>query len=169
MMKRGHALLIHRFPSAPPKSRMHGNPEVMTFEDLPENWAEQPLRNEELAADVLDLFVGLQARLDGALMVLLCDEQYRLLQPIQIDGIELYPPADTPQMLDNLVTALADAYPGASALMAVARPGALRIRTGDEQWAQQLTRACQDRVRLLGIHVVTPDGSREVPPPSMVA
>ena len=57
----------------------------MSFDDLPDNWPELPLTDQRLLADVLDLVVSEQSRRDGALYVLLCDENARLLQPIAID------------------------------------------------------------------------------------
>ena len=60
----------------------------MSFDDLPDNWPELPLTDQRLLADVLDLVVSEQSRRDGALYVLLCDEQARLVQPIAIDLLE---------------------------------------------------------------------------------
>ena len=52
-----------------------------------------------------------------------------------------------------------------SVLVAVARGYGLSLRDGDHAWARAAVRACADGPRLLGVHVITLDGSREVPVP----
>jgi hypothetical protein len=58
----------------------------MSFEDLPSDWPDIPLAAPTHIADVLDLFVSMQTRLDGALLVLVCDSLRRPVQPILLHG-----------------------------------------------------------------------------------
>ncbi len=131
----------------------------MSFEDLPENLREIPLDNSHLIADVLDLFVSMKVRYEGGLMVIVCDEQRRILQPILVEEIDLDPPADTGLIVNNLVAAILGACPEACVLVALARPGPLRIGARDQAWARFIEEACGNRLPLLGVHLVTPRGS----------
>ncbi len=137
----------------------------MSFEDLPDNIREIPLTDSTLIADVLDLFVSMQDRLDGALLLLLCDEERRILQPIMVHEIEVAPPPDTVEMLTNLMNSVQHAFPGATALMAVARPGRLRVFPGDDRWARSIEQAASGRVPLIGVHLITPTGSLPISEP----
>jgi hypothetical protein len=143
--------------------------ERMSFEDLPDDWPDLPLDDARLIEDVLDLFVSMRARFDGALLFLLCDESRRALQPILVDEIDVAPPPDSDLMLDNLVTAIVDARADLSVLVAVARPGRLRAFPCDHAWAQCISRACADRLPVIGIHLVTPRGSLPIQAEPLVA
>ena len=57
------------------------------------------------------------------------------------------------------------AFPGATALMAVARPGRLRVFPGDDRWARSIEQAASGRVPLIGVHLVTPAGSLPISEP----
>ena len=131
----------------------------MSFKDLPANWPELPLDDSRLIRDVLDLFVSMKTRYDGALVVLMCDANRRITQPILVDEIELNPPADTDVMLNNLVVAILGACAESCVLVALARPGPLRVGARDAAWARFIEEACSDRLPLLGVHLVTPRGS----------
>ncbi|HRY10118.1 MAG: hypothetical protein H6528_02340 [Actinobacteria bacterium] len=141
----------------------------MSFEDLPKGWQELPLDDDKLIHDVLDLFVSMRDRYDGTLFVLLCDEDRRVVQPIVVEEVERLPPPDSDIMLGNLVTAIRGVREDLCALVAIARPGPLRVFGFDEQWAGFIERAFTDRVPLLGIHLVTPSGSVSLRPQPMVA
>jgi hypothetical protein len=58
---------------------------------------------------------------------------------------------------------IAEVEPDPSLLAAIARPGGLSVTAEDLCWAEALAVAALGRVRLLGVHVVTVDGSRPVP------
>ena len=131
----------------------------MSFKDLPANWPELPLDDSRLIRDVLDLFVSMKTRYDGALVVLMCDANRRITQPILVDEIELNPPADSDVMLNNLVVAILGACAESCVLVALARPGPLRVGARDAAWARFIEEACSDRLPLLGVHLVTPRGS----------
>lgn len=131
----------------------------MTFNDLARNLRETPLDDPVLITDVLDLFVSTQMRETGALVVLMCDEQRHLMQPIVIDEVEVSPPANCQPMLDILVRAVTDVYEKATLLIALARPGRLGVSSADSRWAAAIEAACAGRVELLAMYLVTVDGS----------
>lgn len=137
----------------------------MSFEDLPDNLCEIPLTDPALIADVLDLFVSMQDRHDGGLLMLVCDGERRILQPIMVHEIEVAPPPDAVAMLTNLMTSVEHNLPGATALMAIARPGRLRVFPGDDRWARSIERAAEGKVELIGVHLVTPAGSLVISEP----
>jgi hypothetical protein len=134
----------------------------MTFEDLPDDWKQQPLTDPRLVADVLDLFVSDADRCAGALAVLMCDEQGRLLQPGIISDLDYESSeAERGRMLASFITHLTEFFD--SVLFAVARADGLSVTADDERWARAVRYACEGKVRLLGFHLITRDGSRLVP------
>jgi hypothetical protein len=134
----------------------------MTFEDLPDDWKQQPLTDPRLVADVLDLFVSDADRCAGALAVLMCDEQGRLLQPGIISDLDYESSeAERGRMLASFITHLTEFFD--SVLFAVARADGLSVTADDERWARAVRCACEGKVRLLGFHLITRDGSRLVP------
>lgn len=57
-----------------------------------------------------------------------------------------------------------------SVLVAVARPAGLTVRPSDLAWRSAVEQVCRDEgVRLLGVHLVTIHGSREVVPDAAAA
>jgi hypothetical protein len=87
-------------------------------------------------------------------------DEARLLAPVVVGGLgDGIPAEEREQALGTIVSAL-----GARGcvLVAVARRHGLSIRVDDHDWADAARRACQGGPRLLGVHVITLDGSREV-------
>jgi hypothetical protein len=134
----------------------------MSFDDLPDDWSDRPLTDPALVSDVLDLVVMERDRRAGSLCLLLCDEEDRLLQPVAISELdEIRSEAERDRGLSTVIGVLG--HPG-SVLVALARPDGLSIREDDVRWRAACVRVCAEHdVRLLGVHVVTCDGSREVP------
>lgn len=65
---------------------------------------------------------------------------------------------------ERTVSTLVQATGGrGSVLFAVARRDGLSVRPTDLAWCRAAERACSDGPRLLGLHVITVEGSREVP------
>jgi len=133
----------------------------MSFEDLSPDWPGIPLSDPTHIADVLDLFVGMQARMDGALLILVCDPLRRPVQPIMIDEIQRMPMADAYRHLPRWSDAIATSAPGCHLLFALARRGGLSITTTDRRW-RRCVEETFSAIPCLGFHVVTPDGSRLV-------
>lgn len=60
----------------------------MTFQDLPDNWDKLPLTDPRTAVDAVDLFLGDKDRSLNTMLVLLCDDDLRPIQPLLIDGVQ---------------------------------------------------------------------------------
>lgn len=142
----------------------------MAFTDLPDDWGSRPITDPTLTADVLDLLVSEQCRHRGGLVLLFCDASDRLVAPIEVTPL----PSPSPDVVEcsmrlrDLVSSVV-AHPasaglaGAGVLVALARPGALAVSPDDARWADAAALAARNRVRLLGVHLVTHEGSRPVP------
>ena len=78
----------------------------MSFEDLPADWPQRPVTDSEITADLLDLIVGDRDRAVGALGILLCGRDERLLQPVVVEAPDLQASAaERRQGFDNLCAA----------------------------------------------------------------
>jgi hypothetical protein len=138
----------------------------MGFNNLPEGWAEQALTDPQIVvADVLDLFVLERDRRRGAVYALLCDEDDRIRVPVAVDEIgEGGSLEERIHMFGVFAEGVATGCPGGSMLVAVARRGGLSLTADDHLWRRAAEEACaREDVRLLGVHIVTLDGSRLVP------
>lgn len=142
----------------------------MAFTDLPPDWASRPIADPDLLADVLDLAVSEQSRRTGGLMLLFCDTDMRLVQPVELTDPATAPTgvAERAAMLSMLVAAQADERPDGSLLVAMGRPGGLSATNDDQRWAAAIADAARGRLALLGVHIVTDDGNRPVPAPCAV-
>lgn len=123
---------------------------------------DRPLTDAATVADALDLFVPFEARAGGALLVLLCDHEMRLLVPLLIEELDSMPDTGMPRMLEVLAGQMLGRLPlpeGVSALVAVARRGALQVSGTDRRWERNIRAAFRDRVPISGIHLITFDGS----------
>lgn len=60
----------------------------MSFENLRPDWPDLPLTDPTLACDVVDLFLRVSDRMKRSALLLLCDEEDRLMQPVTVDGID---------------------------------------------------------------------------------
>lgn len=133
----------------------------MAFTDLPDNPRDLPLSDPAYTADFLDLVVSERDRSRGALALLLCDDHDRMQVPVVIGDLPAEMSDDERQ---GMVAAVVEALAGHGAvLVAVARRSGLSIRAEDRAWRRAAERACAAGPRLLGVHVITLDGSREVP------
>ena len=57
----------------------------MDFEELPDGWAQRPITDPDILVGVIDLIVTEASRSVGALYLLLCHADGRLLQPVAVD------------------------------------------------------------------------------------
>jgi hypothetical protein len=140
----------------------------MGFEDLPDDWPDRPLTDPQLLSDVLDLTVSNRDRVAGAIGVLVCDSDQRLLVPAVIGELDqMAPDAGRLEGLRNFVSAVVDgigADAGALGLhFSIARRYGLSITPDDVRWRDAAIAACASRATLLGVHLVTVEGSRLVP------
>jgi hypothetical protein len=146
---------------------------TMSFEDLPADWPRRPVTDPEITADLLDLVVGDRDRAVGALGILLCRRDRRLLQPVVVEAPDLEASAaERRRGFDSLCAAFchlgepsaASADPGLGMLVALARPGPAVATAGDLRWRDTAVQSGLDHgVALLGVWLVTPEVIRPLP------
>ncbi|WP_299440835.1 hypothetical protein [uncultured Phycicoccus sp.] len=137
----------------------------MSFANLPESFDDLPLDDPALAADVVDLFVGHDDRLGGAVCLLLLDDALRLRQPCVIGDV----PADAdPGQLAAFLTELARmvAGDGGAVVFARGRDGSVLLTDADRAWHETVIEACRaGGARLVGAYLATPATVRAFPEP----
>lgn len=130
----------------------------MTFNDLPDGWEQRPMTDPAVFDDVVDLVVSERDRWSGALYLLLCDRDGRLIQPCAITDL---PPGcqQDPRAIEPFVAALMQHLPGAGLVLVVARPGVPVPQETDVQWMRTAEATCdRANARLLASAVATPAG-----------
>ena len=141
----------------------------MTFRDLPPGIKELPLTDPRLAADVIDLIIGDEARASGCIGVMVCDHHDRGIQPIVLTDVpESADSSGLRQLLDMLVPIIAE--DGGSVLIGRGRRSGSAPNDLDRAWHQQAIESCATGgVRLLGFHLATPHGVFPLPEPLSAA
>jgi hypothetical protein len=144
----------------------------MTFEDLPPDWPRRPVTDPAITADLLDLVVGDRDRAVGALGILLCGRDGRLLQPVVVEKPELRAgPAERRRGFDALCAVFGHlgergetGGTGLGLLVALARPGPPLATPADLGWRETAFRSCQESgLGLLGVWLVTPEVIQPLP------
>ncbi|WP_203568407.1 hypothetical protein [Aestuariimicrobium ganziense] len=74
----------------------------MTFEQLPKDWPTRSLSDPSLTPDVVDLCLKLSDRMQDSALLLLCDHEGRLLQPVVIEQVDWHAIADERAQLFHL-------------------------------------------------------------------
>ncbi len=131
----------------------------MNYDELPPQWPTIPLADPAHIANVLDLFVDQRARASGSLLILICDELHRPVQPLLIEALDDAPPADYLEVLGRMARTISQGNPRASVLCALARRDRLRVTTRDQTWRAVLEQSFAGEVEFLGVHLITTDGS----------
>ena len=110
---------------------------------------------------MVDLVTKHSDRLCRTLMVLVCDESGRLLQPVSINGLDRRP---TEAHMTNMVSWLGHlpdrlGLPTLSVLFALAYPTERDLSNGDrEAWGRVIRTTCEALgIRVLGIRLATVD------------
>lgn len=141
----------------------------MTFENLPENIKELSLTDRRVAADVVDLIISDQARADGCLGIMVCDEHGRGVLPIILSDVPRDADIAALATLFDLVLPLVVEQHG-SLLVGRGRPRGGVINDLDRAWHQQTIDSCAaHRVPLLGFYLATRDGVSSLPEPLAAA
>ncbi|MEI2620238.1 MAG: hypothetical protein V9G09_05815 [Candidatus Nanopelagicales bacterium] len=136
----------------------------MSFKDLPPDWPDIPLTDPTHIADVLDIFVSMKTRMNGGLLVLLCDPLRRPMQPILVEDFGRRPPEDGDQALKNMATSIAEVRPRGHGSVCDRAPWRAEHHRRRPGVAHRHHAGVRGHVPLIGVHVVTPDGSRLVHP-----
>lgn len=144
----------------------------MGFQNLPDDWPDLPLTEPQLLADVLDLVVMERDRRAGGLGVLICDGHQRLAVPVMIsEPDDLASDEDRRVGLETIARSVrgfdlgeggGTGRPGIH--LAIARRDGLSVTKSDRAWQRAAATVCADDIDLLGVHIVTCDGSRTLPP-----
>ena len=136
---------------------------AMTFDDLPENWADLPLDTPGLAADVADLFVGHADRERGCVALLLAGPDLRMLTPLVVSDV---PPDADPTMVAPAparARTRAGGRPGRAGVRP-GRPGSVLLTDADREWHEVVLGACEESgMRLVGAFLATPAVVRTFP------
>ena len=137
----------------------------MSFDDLPDNWADLPLDTPGLAADVADLVVGHRDRLGGCVGLVLTGPDLTMAQPAIIDGVhDSVRPDDLRAALAHVCDLVAEM--GGALLFVRGRDGSVLFTDTDRRWHQLVLEVCRaGEVRLLGAFLATPATVRAFPEP----
>jgi hypothetical protein len=137
----------------------------MSFHDLPPDIRDRSLADPRLAADVIDLIIGDEARASGCVGLMLCDEGDRGLQPVVLTDVPENASSDgLRQLLDLLLPVVAEDR--GSVLVGRGRRRGIAPNDLDREWHQLAIDACAAAgVRLLGFHLATRDGVFALPEP----
>lgn len=127
----------------------------MNFDELPKDWAQRPVTDEEIFEGVIDLIVTEQSRHEGAFYLLLLHANGRLAQPMVLDRI----PDDCAELLDLLfgqvLAPLGDQF--ASIVAVIAHPGAPEVTERDWGLRRQVLGAAQRAgIDVAALAVATP-------------
>ena len=137
----------------------------MSFDDLPDNWADLPLDTPGLAADVADLVVGHRDRLGGCIGLVLAGPDLTMAQPAVINDVDdTVRPDDLRPSLSHVCDLVAEV--GGALLFVRGRDGSVLLTDTDRRWHQLVLEVCRaSRVRLLGAFLATPATVRSFPEP----
>lgn len=141
----------------------------MSFQDLPPDIRDRSLTDPRLAADVIDLIIGDEARARGSVGLMLCDDADRGLQPVVLTDVPENASSDgLRQLLELLLPVVAEDR--GSVLVGRGRRRGIAPNDLDREWHQLAIDACAAAgVRLLGFHLATRDGVFPLPEPLSAA
>ncbi len=136
----------------------------MSFEDLPRDWAQRPVTDPDIFGDVVDLVTRESARAAGAIQVLLCRADGRLVQPIALDdGSGLAALEVVDDGLRGLLSGLVQHGLG-HVVMVIARPGGVAVTERDRHLQAVVEAACcAAGIELLGLAIAAPEGVVPLP------
>ena len=141
----------------------------MSFDDLPDDWADRPLDTPGLAADVADLVVGHRDRMGGCIGLVLTGADLTMAQPAVINDVD---DAVQPEQLRPFLVQLCAmvAETGGALIFVRGRDGSVLLTDADRRWHQLAIDACRVAgVSLLGAFLATPAVVRSFPAPFLGA
>ncbi len=135
----------------------------MSFHDLPKNWHALPLTDTALARDVVDLVVRDQDREGGCIVILLCDEDHRMVQPVAITDIgDRARPGEAANLFDMVLDQVGDQVGGL--VVAIGRPHGHVPDDEARTWHEAAIARCRRHgVPLVGTYLATDRGVMEMP------
>ena len=137
----------------------------MSFDDLPDNWAELPLDTPGLGADVADLVVGHHDRVGGCLGLVLTGADLTMVQPAVVNDVDdTVQPEELRGFLVQLCRMVGEN--GGALLFVRGRDGSVLVTDADRRWHQVATDACRAAgIPLVGAFLATPAVVRAFPEP----
>ncbi len=135
----------------------------MSYRDLPPDLSTISLDDPATAADVIDLILDPDDRELGSVGIMLCDADFRGLQPVVVGDL----PRDlAPERLgwdlEPILSVVAE-HDG-SVILGRGRPGGLLLTDDDRAWHQAVLDLCQQlRVPVIGCYLASPSGVRAFP------
>lgn len=136
----------------------------MTFKDLPEGWDSEPIHTDDRVADILDLLISERDRRSGAVLVVICDERGCLVLANIVEGVGPPMDAEAKRHLVGVFAAATEQLGQRAGLMvAIARADGLSLTQDDREWGPVVRDVCDaSDIELLGVHLVTLHGTRQI-------
>ena len=124
------------------------------------------LDSPEAIREHLELALDPAERNQRGVRFVLCDANNRVMVHCPVDDVPAEVDAeDCAQFIGVFAAALADGDKGGGILVALTRPGTAAITDVDRTWFRVTHQVCaQKRVRVLGVHLLTPAEHREIHP-----
>lgn len=135
----------------------------MRFDELPSGWAQRPITDPEVFEGVVDLIATEPSRETGAIYLLLCHPNGRLLQPVCLPAGRGGPGARPVEEVRQ-VLAEAAGHGVLDVVVVVARAGDPGVSAADGRLRAEVGAACRAAgCTLRGMAVATPQGVRVLP------
>ena len=137
----------------------------MSFDDLPDDWADLPLDTPGLAADVADLVVGHRDRVGGCIGLVLTGADLTMGQPAVVNDVDdTVQPEELRGFLEQLCRMVGET--GGALLFVRGREGSVLVTDADRRWHQVAIDACRVAgIPLVGAFLATPAVVRAFPEP----
>lgn len=124
------------------------------------------LDTAEAVRQHLDVAVSEPERRERAVRLVLCGLENEVLVHCVVGGDEKDAPRDVParaRMITVFARELSSARGSGAIVVVVTRPGPVTIGENERMWFRAAHQVCAELgVRLLGVHLMTPRGQREV-------
>lgn len=124
------------------------------------------LDSPEAIREHLEIAIDPPERGQWGVRLVLCDSDNRVMVHCPIDDVpEELGQDDCVQFISVFASALAEGDEAGGILVALTRPGGPTVNDTDRQWFHATHEVCADvGVRVLGVHVLTPETHREIHP-----
>lgn len=129
--------------------------------------AETPvLDTPEAIREHLEIALDPRDRAQRGVRFVLCDADNRVMVHCPVDDLpEDLEPEDCAHFVSVFASALAEGDEAGGILVAITRPGSATVTDTDRHWFRATHEVCsQTGVRVLGVHLLTPDDHREIHP-----
>jgi hypothetical protein len=124
------------------------------------------LDTPEAIHEHLEIALDPDDRATRGVRFVLCDADNRVMVHCPVDDVPLdVDVEDCKQFVSVFASALAEGDEGGAILVALTRPGTSTITEEERSWFRATHEICaENRVRVLGVHLLTPREHREIHP-----